>query len=148
LDFRKAIFGYIGENDENLELTEYALSATEWAALKQVADWLEAYRFATTQMSTTKQPMLSNTHACFRWLQEHLKKSIAALPESADPVLRDGLVAAHRKISDYFTKFDESRYYAWATCLCSMFPLYFVLNYHPSARSTPFVGGTPERLRQ
>ncbi|KAJ6522993.1 hypothetical protein B0H10DRAFT_1625895, partial [Mycena sp. CBHHK59/15] len=109
LDFRKAIFSYVGEND--IELTEYALSATEWAALKQVADWLEAYRFATTKMSATKQPMLSTTHACFRWLQDHLKKAIAALPPSADPALKDGLVAAHRKLSDYFTKFDESRYY-------------------------------------
>ncbi|KAF8184116.1 hypothetical protein K438DRAFT_1974705 [Mycena galopus ATCC 62051] len=41
----------------------------------------------------------------------------ATLPQSAEPALRDGLVAAHRKLSDYYTKFDESRYYSWATLL-------------------------------
>jgi hypothetical protein len=63
-------------------------------------------------MSATKQPMLSTTHACFRWLQDHLKATIAALPQSAEPTLQDGLVAAHRKLGDYYTKFDESRYYS------------------------------------
>ncbi|KAF7346964.1 Transposase-like protein [Mycena venus] len=117
LDLRKGIFTYVGEDGENPDLTPYTLSATEWAALTQVTDWLEAYRYATTKMSATKQPMLSTTHACFRWLQDHLKTTIAALPQSAEPTLRDGLVAAHRKLSDYYTKFDESRYYSWATLL-------------------------------
>lgn len=58
--------------------------------------------------------MLSSTHAIFRGLQQHLKKTIAGLPASADPALKDGLVQAHRKLSDYFTKFDQSRYCGWA----------------------------------
>jgi hypothetical protein len=66
-------------------------------------------------MWTTKQPMLSTTHAIFRWLQDELKTNITKLPQTADPALLEGLVAAHRKLSDYFTKFDESRYYSWAT---------------------------------
>ncbi|KAJ7760676.1 hypothetical protein DFH07DRAFT_740601 [Mycena maculata] len=114
LDYRKAISGYVAENDD---LTQYALTPTEWAALKQVCDWLEAYREATTQMSTTKQPMLSTTHAVFRWLQDHLKKIIKNLPTTSDNALREGLTQAHLKLSDYYTKFDESRYYSWATRL-------------------------------
>jgi hypothetical protein len=66
-------------------------------------------------MSATKQPMLSSTHAIFLGLQRHLKKVLAELPESAPPELRQGLTEAHRKLSDYFTKFDKSRYYSWAT---------------------------------
>ncbi|KAJ7027451.1 hypothetical protein C8F04DRAFT_909330, partial [Mycena alexandri] len=76
-----------------------------------------AYRHATTAMSATRQPMLSTTHGVFRWLQSELKRAISELPKSADPALLDGLVAAHLKLSDYFTKFDESRYYSWATLL-------------------------------
>ncbi|KAJ6556718.1 hypothetical protein B0H10DRAFT_1203841 [Mycena sp. CBHHK59/15] len=33
------------------------------------------------------------------------------------PALRQGLVDAHRKLSDYYTKFDQSHYYSWATLL-------------------------------
>ncbi|KAJ6600737.1 hypothetical protein B0H10DRAFT_1824498, partial [Mycena sp. CBHHK59/15] len=83
----------------------------EWALLKQVSNWLEAYCYATTKMSMTQQPMVSTTHAVFRWLQTHLKKAIAGLPNDADPALRQGLIDAHRKLSDYYTKFDQSRYY-------------------------------------
>jgi hypothetical protein len=78
-------------------------------------EWLMVYRSATTQMSATKQPMLSSTHAIFLGLQRHLKKVLADLPESAPPELRQGLTEAHRKLSNYFTKFDKSRYYSWAT---------------------------------
>ncbi|KAJ7792593.1 hypothetical protein B0H13DRAFT_2172466 [Mycena leptocephala] len=110
----QTILNYVNENED---LAEYALAPSEWAALKQVSDWLKSYRYATTKMSATKQPMLSTTHAVFRWLQDELKAAIAALPSTADPALLEGLVAAHRKLSDYFTKFDESRYYSWATRL-------------------------------
>ncbi|KAF7341381.1 Transposase-like protein [Mycena venus] len=114
LDFRKPILNYISDYED---LTEHSLPPTEWAALTQVTKWLKSYRYATTKLSTTKQPMLSTTHAIFRWLQDELKTAIAELPATADPTLLEGLVAAHRKLSDYFTKFDESRYYSWATLL-------------------------------
>ncbi|KAJ7302818.1 hypothetical protein DFH08DRAFT_722665, partial [Mycena albidolilacea] len=94
----------------------HSLSPTEWAALTQVTKWLKSYHFATTKMLTTKQPMLSTTHAIFHWLQDELKINIAELPQTTDPTLLKGFVAAHRKLSDYFTKFDESQYYSWATC--------------------------------
>ncbi|KAJ6526107.1 hypothetical protein B0H19DRAFT_858704, partial [Mycena capillaripes] len=89
----------------------HELTTADWAALKLVTDWLMVFRAATTQMSATKQPMLSSTHAIFLGLQKELKRAIAALPSTADPVLRQGLVDAHLKLSDYFTKFDQSRYY-------------------------------------
>jgi hypothetical protein len=146
LDFRKPILNYVNENED---LAEYALTPSEWTALKQVSDWLKSYRYATTKMSTTKQPMLSTTHAVFRWLQDELKAAIAALPSTADPALLEGLVAAHRKLSDYFSKFDESRYYSWATRL---FYLFFCAHFfsHPtfSPRSSAFIRGAPEGLRR
>ncbi|KAJ7713178.1 hypothetical protein B0H14DRAFT_3902038 [Mycena olivaceomarginata] len=61
--------------------------------------------------------MLSTTHAIFRGLQQHLKTIIKELPADADPALKEGLVNAHRKLSDYFTKFDQSRYCTWAALL-------------------------------
>ncbi|KAJ7191599.1 hypothetical protein B0H12DRAFT_995527, partial [Mycena haematopus] len=93
------------------ELREHELSSADWAALKLVTNWLMAFRDATTQMSATKQPMLSSTHAIFLGLQRHLKTELAKLSPSTDPILRQGLVEAHLKLSDYFTKFDQSRYY-------------------------------------
>jgi uncharacterized protein HemX len=98
------------------ELRAHELTTADWDALKLVTDWLMVFRAATTQMSATKQPMLSSTHAIFLGLQKELKRAIAALSSTADPVLRQGLVDAHLKLSDYFTKFDQSRYYSWATC--------------------------------
>jgi hypothetical protein len=52
----------------------------------------------------------------FRTIQQDLKNAISNLPESADPALRKGLVEAHLKLSEYYTKFDQSRYYLWAAC--------------------------------
>ncbi|KAJ7304697.1 hypothetical protein DFH08DRAFT_721492 [Mycena albidolilacea] len=107
LQFREPIFNYVAKDSE---LREHELNAAEWDALQLVTHWLKMFRSATTQMSATKQPMLSSTHAIFRGLQQRLKAIIAELPESADPDLKEGLVNAHRKLSDYFTKFDKSRY--------------------------------------
>ncbi|KAF7372351.1 Transposase-like protein [Mycena venus] len=114
LQFREPIFNYVAKDSE---LREHELNAAEWDALQLVTQWLKMFRSATTQMSTTKQPMLSSTHAIFRGLQQRLKAIISELPESADPALKEGLVNAHRKLSDYFTKFDQSRYYSWAALL-------------------------------
>lgn len=72
--------------------------------------------------------MLSTTHAVFRWLQLHLKKAITTLPEDADPALRQGLVDAHLKLSDYYTKFDRSRYYSWATRSFRFILVYFLFS--------------------
>lgn len=58
--------------------------------------------------------MLSTTHAVFHGLQQQLKLIISGLPASADLALKQGLIHAHLKLSDYFTKFNDSGYYIWA----------------------------------
>jgi len=103
------------------ELRAHELSNGDWTALKLVSDRPIAFRNTTTQMSATKQSMLSSTYTIFLGLQSHLKKELAKLPATADPMLRQGLVEAHVKLSDYFTKFDKSQYYSWATCLIFSF---------------------------
>ncbi|KAJ6489402.1 hypothetical protein DFH09DRAFT_948153, partial [Mycena vulgaris] len=78
----------------------HELTSDEWKALEMVTGWLKAFRSATTQMSATKQPMLSTTHAIFRGFQQHLKTIIKELPDNADPALKEVPVNAHRKRSD------------------------------------------------
>jgi hypothetical protein len=51
--------------------------------------------------------MLS-THSIFSGLQKTLKDKLTALPPNSDPELVDGLTKAHRKLSDYYYKFDQS----------------------------------------
>ena len=45
----------------------------------QVAGWLKAFQLATTQMSMTKQSMLSTAHAIFRGLQDKVCDALSAL---------------------------------------------------------------------
>jgi hypothetical protein len=66
--------------------------------------------------------MISTTHAIFRGLQDKLKSILKELPSDISPKIKSGLLKAHRKLSDYFTKFDESPYYTWsASALSSCF---------------------------
>lgn len=68
--------------------------------------------------------MLSTTHAIFRGLQDDLKQSLTELPNSAPSALKTSLVKAHRKLSDYYTKLDESPLYIWASRL-----LFYSINF-------------------
>jgi hypothetical protein len=68
--------------------------------------------------------MLSTTHAIFRGLQDDLRQSLIDLPNSAPTYLKTALVRAHRKLSDYYTKLDESPFYIWASCKCSLFHMF------------------------
>jgi hypothetical protein len=79
-----------------------------------VTSWLKSFRTATTTMSTTKKPMLSFTTTIFRGLQDDLQATIRHLPVGTPSVLRNGLLEAHRKLSDYYYKFDQSPLYTWA----------------------------------
>jgi hypothetical protein len=58
--------------------------------------------------------MLSSTHAIFRGLQDHLRGILRDLPDSIDPSIKQGLLGAHEKLSDYYYKYDESPFYTWA----------------------------------
>ena len=68
-------------------------------------------------MSTTKTSVLSTTPAIFCGLQDDLKQSLTELPTSAPSGLKTSLVKAHHKLSDYYTKLDESPLYIWASRL-------------------------------
>jgi hypothetical protein len=92
------------------------LSTTDWDAVALVTKWLKSFWSATTQMSGTKTSMLSSTHAIFRGLQEDIRNSLVELPDSAPAKLKTSLIKAHRKLSDYYSKLDESPYYIWASC--------------------------------
>ncbi|KAG1717615.1 hypothetical protein EDB19DRAFT_1652921 [Suillus lakei] len=114
LDFRQAIDDFVAKTRD---LRPYELSDANWAGIELVTKWLKAFHSATTQMSTTKRPMLSTAHAIFRGLQESIRDDLAELPDSAPVKLRSALTSAHRKLSDYYFKIDESPFYVWASSM-------------------------------
>lgn len=120
MTYRNKIDSYVAKDKD---LRKYELSESDWESLPSIATWLELFRSTTTQMSTTKKPMLSTTHAIFRGLQEQLREILKSLPHCYDIRLRRGLVEAQcSKPSDYCYKFDESVYYTWADACTSIFP--------------------------
>ena len=105
----------------NKDLRDLELSEDEWSSIWLVASWLEKFRDVTTQMSATHWPMLSHTHTIFRGLQEHFRKSLQHLPSGIDSCIRDGLVAAHQKLSEYYYRFDQPPFYIWAARMSVLF---------------------------
>jgi len=112
MDYRTVLDDFVAKNRE---LRKHELQDEDWEAIGLVAQWLKSFRSATTQMSTTKRLMLSSTHAIFRGLQDSLAESLRSLPNNIPPLLRQALLNAHRKLSDYYGKSDESPYYTWAS---------------------------------
>ncbi|KAI0285204.1 hypothetical protein BC826DRAFT_883585, partial [Russula brevipes] len=108
LDFQVEIDDFIFQNEDLRNLT---LTDAEWESITQVAGWLKAFRSATTQMSMTKQPMLSTAHAIFRGLQDEVCDALSSLLDSTSPMIKAGLLAAHQKLSEYYYCFDLSPYY-------------------------------------
>ena len=119
LDFAKEIDDFVGRHRD---LRALELDTADWSAIRLVAGWLKAFRSATTDMSKTKEPMLSTVHAIFRGLQDHVRQALADLPDSAPHQLTNGLIEAHTKLSDYYYRSDESPYYSWAACMLYIFP--------------------------
>ena len=113
LDFMAEIDDFIFQNED---LCSLALTEAEWESITQVAGWLKAFRSATTQMSTIKQPMLSTAHTIFCGLQDEVRNALHSLPNSTSPMIKDGLLAAHQKLSNYYYRFDISPFYIWAAC--------------------------------
>ena len=111
LDYRDTIDSFVSRNKD---LHTLELSTTDWESIKLVASWLKSFRSATTEMSATKVPMLSTTHAIFRGLQDDIKNILYDLPNSVSPKIKLGLMEAHRKLSDYYYQFDASPFYTWA----------------------------------
>jgi hypothetical protein len=113
LDYRDTIDSFVSRNKE---LHSLELSDDDWESIKLVALWLKSFRSATVEMSTTKIPMLSTTHAIFRGLQDDIKDIIHHLPDSISPGIRLGLTEAHCKLSNYYYLYDASPFYTWAAC--------------------------------
>jgi hypothetical protein len=122
LDYREAIDSFVAKTRD---LRAFELAPSDWDAVILVTGWLKSFRSATTQMSTTKRATLSFTHAIFRGLQESVRQSLRDLPADCEPHLKQSILLAHRKLSDYYYKFDESPLYIWAS---SMFLSHFL---HP-----------------
>ncbi len=78
---------------------------------------IRIFALPPTQMSATNIPMISPSHAIFRGLQDQLKHILQSLPANISPSIHSGILSAHRKLSDYLTKFDESSYYTWAASM-------------------------------
>jgi hypothetical protein len=76
LDYHQVIDTYVAGNHD---LAKYRLTAHDWDGIVLVAEWLKQFQHATTEMSTTKLPMLLSTHTIFRGLQKHLKTIISML---------------------------------------------------------------------
>jgi hypothetical protein len=112
MDYRAVLNDFVAKNRE---LRKHELQDEDWEAIALVAQWPKSFQSATTQMSTTKCPMLSSTHAIFRGLQDSLTESLRSLPNNTPALLRQALINAHRKLSDYYGKSDESPYYTWAS---------------------------------
>lgn len=113
---------------KNKDLQKYELQDEDWDAIILIAHWLKAFWSATTQMSTTKWPMLSWIHPIFCGLQDSLTDSLCKLPDNINPKLRVGLVKAHQTLSDYYGKFDELPYYTWALCK-SQISFWYMVSY-------------------
>jgi hypothetical protein len=113
LSFQDAIDDYTAHDRNGLR--DYRLNADDWAALRVVERWLRYFRAATHQMSSSKRPTLSSVHAVFRGLQAHLRTCLVELSDDCPTRLKEALVAAHQKLSDYYWRFDEeSPFYLWA----------------------------------
>jgi hypothetical protein len=82
------------------DLRALELDEDEWAAIRHVTEWLEVFRHATTQMSTTKgASVLSTTHCIFRGLQAHIVNIIRNLPESLPIITKnDSIIYAPYKV--------------------------------------------------
>jgi hypothetical protein len=111
LDYRDTIDSFVSRNKD---LHALELSNSDWESIKLVTSWLKSFRSATTEMSATKVPMLSTTHAIFRGLQDDIKNILRGLPSMVSPNIKLGLTDAHRKLSDYYYQFDASPFYTWA----------------------------------
>ena len=84
------------------------------------------------EMSTTKSPMLSTTHAIFRGLQDEIKGILRSLPNLVSPNLKCGLTDAHCKLSDYYYKYDKSPFYIWAACMWSSNQTHLICDWRSS----------------
>ncbi|KAI9569896.1 hypothetical protein HD554DRAFT_2019551 [Boletus coccyginus] len=92
MDYRSVLDDFVAKNKE---LRKHELQDEDWEAIALVAHWLKSFRSTTTQMSTTKDPMLPWTHAIFHGLQDSLVDLLSSLPNNTPAPLCQGLLNAH-----------------------------------------------------
>ncbi|KAJ3541549.1 hypothetical protein NMY22_g3845 [Coprinellus aureogranulatus] len=114
LNLREAVDSFTAKNRE-FRLVE--LSASDWECIETVCKWLDVFQAATREMSATKTPMLSSTITIFHGLQRRLKDALRDLSTTCDPAIKTGIIDAHQKLSNYYSRFDELPYGTWAALL-------------------------------
>jgi hypothetical protein len=97
---------------QNLEV----LTDFEWLAISAVTKWLALFATATTAMSSTEKTTLSAVYGVFTGLQDDVRTHLRDNTNGIPPALKNGLVQAHEKLSEYFRKTDASPYYLWSSC--------------------------------
>jgi hypothetical protein len=123
---------------QNEDLSNLVLTKAEWESIMQVAGWLKAFWSATTQMSMMKQSMLSTTHAILHGLQDEVHDDLCSLPDLTSLMIKDGLLAVHQKLSEYYYHFDLSPFYIWAACDLSVFHLCLSIDVCPTSWTLAF----------
>jgi hypothetical protein len=88
----------------------------EWAAIEIVKEWLQMFQLATTRLSSLDTSTISSVFAVFLGLQSHVRTQLANAPVDLPPELTAGLIGAHKKLAEYFTKSDACPYYMWSAC--------------------------------
>ena len=123
IEYRQQINSFVAKE---AELAPHELSSIEWKSVETVEQWLFLFREATTQMSATSHPTLFMCYAILRGLQDSLADHLSRLPSASTPIeLRDGLIDAHAKLSNYHYIINQSPYYLWA---CREYSVDFVLH--------------------
>lgn len=110
--YRDAIAMFVATAPKDAKLQP--LAPSDWEAIELVEEWLRLFREATTLMSTTSGVTLSTVHSTFRELQDHVRDALKSMPVTAPGSLKQGLINAHTKLSDYYLVYDASPYYIWA----------------------------------
>lgn len=92
------------------------MDSNNWMTLSVVTEWLGLFREATVLISRTSKPTLSGVCGISESLQDHIAKQLSELPDNAHSALQQRLLAAHRKLSDYYAEYELSPYYRRASC--------------------------------
>jgi hypothetical protein len=92
------------------------LSDNDWTAVETVSRWLKVFRTATARMSSSKTTTLSTIYSTFTKLQDTLRTQLRDLDSSLPQELGQGLQRALIKLSEYFSKADDTPFYLWASC--------------------------------
>lgn len=103
---------------KNEDLYPFKLKKPDWDAIELITKWLQLYRQATELMSSTKSITISSAHRVLHKLQEHIRNALRSIPDDAPPQLKQGLIRANMKLSDYHVHFDESPFYLWSCRSC------------------------------